>query len=252
MLPVVGLMSTFREGRLALAAVDSLLRCCDTVFALEGPIGDTDPQAGEETMFWRGRKVPPGIVVKHLREPSASDAAKRTMLLDWAKEKTGGPFWGVVLDGDEVLLWPELLPDYLWRAEHADEPGGVALRVCEADGQVYESSARAMRFDRVRRYVLSGYQMELESGVVATFPLVPAKRPPIMGEPHILHRAYLRPPKRNDGARLSAAERDDLVSLGFDPRDVSQTIEDAVKASRSHPVPAGGGFSPDELLGIRG
>lgn len=209
----VGLLSSYREGGLAAAAVASLRACCDTVLCLEGPAGAT-LEAGDPTVFTRERRRPQDVLV---REGAwASDAAKRTELVAWAKRLYPGPLWGLVLDGDEALLFPELLPDYLDRADRQQAgPGGLRLKIVEPDGQVYESAARALRIDLVADYVLSGYQIRLEgSQTVVTLPLLPAEKPPIIGEPHILHRSYLRPPERNERAlRLGARELDELEEL---------------------------------------
>lgn len=220
MLPVVGLLSTFREGLLARDAVRSLLGCCDRVLCLEAPIGAADPDAGEPSRLWDGKKRPPSLLVSE-RGPFATDAAKRTALLRWAhrfQQQIGQPeWWAVVLDGDEVLLWPELLPAYLERARAEDAAGSLKLKlVTAADGrsEVQETGARILPGHLVDEYVLSSYQIRLRgTATVLTLPNGPAQRPPLQGEPHILHRSYLRPPSRTD--RQSEAERIALVELGF-------------------------------------
>lgn len=219
--PIVGALSTYREGRLAVDAVRSLLVCCDQVLVLEGPVGDV-PERGEPTVLFDGRK-PPGGLLRRNGGPWASDAVKRTVLLRWAQARVQGPFWLVVLDGDEVLLWPELLPSYLDHARQLEQergPGAVKLKLVQYDDvscEVQETGCRLLPGHLIHDYVLSSYQVRLKGmSTVLTLPLGPALRPPVAGEPHIVHRPYLRPTLRNaPEARLSELERDDLVELGM-------------------------------------
>ena len=208
--PVVGMISSWREGRLAYAAAASLLQACDRVYVLEGPVDGVDTTEGEPSEWPND-----GHLIIREAPSYATDAAKRTALLRWVQNKNPGPCWGITLDGDEVLLFPELLRDYLIRAERENERAGMRLKVCEADGQVYESGVRCLRVDHVEGFVLSGYQITLkDSAAVVTLPMVPSEKAPIMGEPHILHRSYLRPPARNlAAARLSSQELDLLDEL---------------------------------------
>lgn len=210
----VGLISSYREGRLLLTAIRSLLACCDVVYVLDAPIIDA-PASGEESVFWHRKTAPPELVVWRDGIYS-SDADKRSELLNRVKQRQPGPLWGVVLDGDEVLLWPELLPDYL---AHADSNGhtGKTIKVVFEDGQVYESSARLLRIDLIERYILSSYQFALKDYTTAwVAPIIPASKPPMQGEPHILHRGYLRAGERNAPAeRMSRRELDELATLGI-------------------------------------
>ncbi|MGH7189766.1 MAG: hypothetical protein ACREF0_11390 [Acetobacteraceae bacterium] len=223
MLPVYGLVSSYREGHLVTVAVESLLRFCDKVFCLEGPVGNVDEwaklvtgggeEAGYESEYPKNKHR---VFVRH-GKGWASDAVKRTDLVRWVQSFDGGPAWGIILDGDETWIWAEHMRDYLVRSESTHVLGGVKFKLCFEDGQVYETAARTLRVDAIDEYVLSSYQIRLKGmATVWTSPIIPARVPPLQGEPHILHRGYLRPPKRNEAAlRLSTHELDDLVALGI-------------------------------------
>ncbi|HEY5246079.1 MAG TPA: hypothetical protein VIJ60_10465, partial [Acidimicrobiales bacterium] len=138
--PIVGLVSSFDEGLLLRSCVESLARCCERVFVLEGPIGEALKPTEEFP------KRLPGNVLVRRGGPWASDAAKRTELVKWAQASRqtaarGRPWdaWAVVLDGDEILWAAELLPEYLRRCEDEEE-GAMRLRLVEAgdDVVVYE------------------------------------------------------------------------------------------------------------------
>jgi len=173
--------------------------------------------------------------------------AKRNAAFTWSKRIGAG--WVVWLDGDELLLWGEYLPDMIGRAEAEETAvGGFPLRIVEADGSVGLNYGRVVRTTAVRKYVLDASQAELHTGVVVGLPnekicaaggvpygpfpheqapdgtLVPAQpgsepverylarhRPPLNGEPHVLHRTLLRAPERASVRRLSEVEADAWV-----------------------------------------
>lgn len=245
---IVGLISSYRESRLIVECVRSLLDGCNLVLVADGPVADGGATKGEEsdlspfnqTGIGRPHWIPRLRVVKAKWD---SDADKRSYLVDWAKNECrvpeGEPLWLVWLDGDELLLWPHLLQDWIRRggAEgdvHENPVGGIGLRICELDGTVAIGTGRVIRGDLVARYLVSSYQVELTSGMVVALPYVPVcgpgsiplaptpqpergsveenrwlsnARAPVQGEPHILHRSILRPPGR-DVERLHDAEAD--------------------------------------------
>lgn len=223
---IVALMSTYREGALALSAARSVLPACDALIVFEGAVGE---QAGE------GEPTPVWVIEQEAREASVltyvaewevcvwgSDAAKRTALLKCAQKfygDTADPWWCLWIDGDEVLLWGEYLPDWVARAEHVGGAGGFALRIVEMDGSVAKSHGRIFRGDLVEAFEESSYQARLKTGMVVALPNIPIcvsggvpcaradgepvtvddladLRPPLAGEPHILHRTILRSPAR--------------------------------------------------------
>lgn len=212
MTPIIGLVSTYREGALTIATVRDLLKCCARVLVLEGPVGDT-PAIGEATQVWGSKKIPPNIFVKH-GGPWATDAAKRTALLKWAQATIPGSCWGITLDGDEIMPWAEYLPDYIRHSESRPEPGGVEIKVCFEDGQVYTSRTRCLRIDLLDSYLISSVQILLKSGVVLASTLGFGKSGPLHGEPHVLHRGYLRTIERGDPAwRMSKQELEELARM---------------------------------------
>lgn len=213
--PIIGLCSSYNEGQLAIAAVRDLSKCCDRVLILEGPIGET-PNVGEPTQAWTGRKQPSNVFLKH-GGPWATDAAKRTALLKWAQAMNTGACWGVTLDADEIMPWAEYLPDYIRHSESRGEAGGVELKVCFEDGQVYTSRTRCFRIDTVESYLISSVQLQLKSGLVWACALGFGKTGPLHGEPHVLHRGYLRSAERGDPAwRMSKQELEELARMELD------------------------------------
>lgn len=166
-----------------------------------------------------------------------TDAAKRTFMLRWAKshreqhyKDIDEPQWVLWLDGDEILVWGEYLRDYCDRADRETAVGGFPLRIVEQDGSVYQSYGRIFQAEAVAEILESSYQVQLASGMVIALPNTPLcssggiplnppshgslgfkldpsseevkkwlamSRPPLQGEPHILHRPMLRNPARN-------------------------------------------------------
>ncbi len=223
---IVGLCSTFREGRLALSAVRSLLECCDRVLALEGPIGDA-PAAGAETAWSEIRDG--RLLVK--RGAWRTDAEKRTAMLAEARRWIKFGTWGVILDGDELLVNAAVLPEY-FDALPADALG-FSLHLLELDGSCSMIPNRLLRLDRVERWVISSYAF-LVDGVIVIKPNVKIldagqpdsaelvdvgdgrrqRRRPLQGEPFILHRSVLRSPERQAQVqRMHEAEPEAFEAL---------------------------------------
>lgn len=163
---IVGLVSTYREGSLALSAVRSLLTCCDSVRVMEGPIGHAH-EAGNPT-DWRELAKDQRVIV-HAGE-FGSDAEKRTALLNKTR-RFPTPTWGVILDGDEALIWGEYLRDQIERMRDADPNAtGQSLRIMESDGSVAQINARILRLDLVESYVHSSYHLRFTNGTEAARP----------------------------------------------------------------------------------
>lgn len=219
-LPIIGLVSSYREAELGHAAARSLGHVCKRVLVLEGPIvggmiDDAIPSLGERWPSTRNTQV--------RYEVHDSDAAKRTALLRWAQDvMSGAPFWALFLDGDEQLVNGHNLP--LWARRAELEPwnddlrvtGGFPLRIVELDGSTVTSSGRIFRGDQVERFELSSVQIKLKgSDATVAAGNVPNwlpgeeitgyNRPPLQGEPHILHLHPLRDPAR-EAVRQSEAE----------------------------------------------
>lgn len=163
---IVGLVSTYREGSLAISAVRSLLTCCDAVRVMEGPIGPPTT-AGKETAW--GVFAKDQRVIVHAGEFGA-DAEKRTALLNKTR-RMPTPTWGVILDGDEALIWGEYLRDQIERMQDADPNAtGQSLRIMESDGSVAQINARILRLDLVDSYVHSSYHLRFWNGTEAARP----------------------------------------------------------------------------------
>lgn len=217
-LPIIGLVSSFAEELLGVAAVRSILPACDRVYVSEGPIGD--PGETRPTRW-------PSLKGTHAEVGSwDTDAAKRTHLLRRAQTYCNGkPFWAVFLDGDESFIWADRLPVWIRRAElepWSDDlkvTGGFPLRIVELDGSVVWAAGRVFRGDLVEEFLNSSVEIRLKDsgasvGIGNSLCWRPGDevdayhRPPLQGEPHILHLSELRDPARQV-KRQSVAELED-------------------------------------------
>lgn len=256
---IVGLVSSYREGNLVAGAVRTAAAGCELVLVLEAPIAGVE-LAGSRASALRASSR---VLVRETAEPFESDAAKRTELLRWAQRVHAGkigagrarvdePLWCVWVDGDELLLWGEWLPDYIERADEErleSGAGGFPLRLVEPDSSVHLSWGRVIDGLAVKRYRTGAYEVELVSGMTVALPLTPIcsaggipldpvgrqgdvivtgaaawqamsveqrdrelalRRPPLAGEPHILHRHSLR------SSRRAAVRGKDLEARAFE------------------------------------
>ena len=125
---VVGLVSSYREGRLTLGCLRSLHAVgLDDLLVSEGPAGELPPgiEAAPESVFPEGMAE----LVNHGRW--RTDGRKRDAMLKEAKRRHAlheGPLWGVWLDGDELLAHGEYLRDRLQGVLWEDEASGRAAR----------------------------------------------------------------------------------------------------------------------------
>lgn len=227
---VIGLVSCFREGRLAADAIRTALDGCEHVIAFEGPVSGSEPRGPESELdrFARSNRV----TIEH--GEWESDAAKRTDMLEHArlfctsrqrvhpgkKAWLNNP-WAVWIDGDEVLLYGDMLAANLARAEYEiTGAGGMPIRIVELDGSVAMCYGKVISLNAIKRYLVSSYHVELENGIEVSLPNVPVcraggyplgeqpnnddalarwlgtHRAPLHGEPHLLHRSMLRSPER--------------------------------------------------------
>jgi hypothetical protein len=221
---IIACISAYREGRLLEGARASAAAGCDRVIVCDGPVERWGGDAGKRT---------------HMLELARSEGARVRAQKKGRKDE---PLWVLWLDADELLLWGEYLRDWIGRVEEETGAGGFPLRIVELDGSVALAYGKVIRADYVRRYLHSSYQVELTNGVVVALPnvkicgaggvpygpfphrpdpsgvLVPAPpgspeveeylgrhRPPLAGEPHLLHRSLLRSPERSV-RRLSEVE----------------------------------------------
>lgn len=225
---IVGLCSTWKEGKLGEAAVRSLLTACNRVVVADGPIGEASCDVPDTD--WRELQKT-GKVLIH-RGAWFTDAAKRTSMLNAAK--LSGPVrWGVILDGDELLVDGSCLPEY-FDALNPDALG-FSLHLMELDGSCAYIPNRVLRLDEIKQWTLSSYSFELQTGVVVqrgNIPILQAGEPdtaewidtgdgirqrrrPLAGEPHILHRSVLRSPARREVPRQHEAEAEAVAGLGL-------------------------------------
>ncbi len=248
-LRVVGLVSSYKEGALVRSAIRSLgLISLDRIYVYEGPAG---PVLGndipESDLLYIARE---DEIVIH-RGRWRSDARKRNDMLQRAKaDFPESPLWGVVVDGDEVLVNGEYLRDRLQALLWDDEAKGAEagnkdrpqpwmswpLQLVESEGSMSIVTARVLRLDLIRSIDVSTSVMTNVHGVqvgLGNHPL-PAgvwqeaflraidegkmiAWPPLPCEPYLVHRSNLRHPARR-GLRMSEQEAAELKKAEAEAR----------------------------------
>lgn len=234
---VVGMMSTYKEGSLCVAAVKSLLNVgLDALYVYEGPAGDPLPDEVPDSELAAIETLAGREIIVH-RGRWRTDGRKRNDMLQRAKADYPGIAWGVVLDGDEVLGNAEYLRDRLQALLWDDEERSASiatpdnapisrwpLRLIEADGGISFITARVFRLDLVRSIDHSSSVITNVSGIqegwgnyqeMSSLWLEVWLRaidngkmvawPPLPCEPHIVHRSNLRHPLRRS-LRMSDQE----------------------------------------------
>ncbi len=237
---LIALLSTYKEGPLAHAAITSALKATPHVYVYDGPAGmDAD---GPDTDYSRWNGL---ITLKRGRWKT--DAHKRSDMIKVARQFRPQPVWSVWIDGDEVLCNAEYLTDWvqmwLWQdeADQAQAPAdfsprlGWPIRCVELDGSVALTRGRVMRADLIDSYSVSSSVFKdamgnthAEGAVIERFShwwepraqymlgkisgvsddlehdrlMLP---PPLPCEPFIMHRSSLRHPARR-GSRLHTQE----------------------------------------------
>ncbi len=235
---LVGLVSTYLEGTLSRAAVESIRRCdLDDLLVWEGAAGEPIEADVPESEFPEGTKVQTGRW--------RTDGRKRDAMLQEAKQRNPErETWALVVDGDEVLGNGEYVRDLvqmlLWsdelhRAEDAEaEPWARwPLRIVEADGAIASVGGRLFRLDLVTRVVHSTSVVENVHGVTDGWGNVTEDSqlwikhflgaidhgrmtawPPLPCEPYLVHRSHLRHPLRR-GKRMHAQENAEFRKAGI-------------------------------------
>lgn len=233
---IIGLVSCYREGALVQLAIQSALAGCDFVLVVDAPVGAGGATSGDPSDFGpflakTGKVRAPRLSIVGV-PLFASDAAKRTFMIERARNVYGRPerlrkgdrLWGVWVDGDERLMFPEMLRHYIARGEHTGNPNFPLRLVEAAGGAVSLCYGKVVDLLAVERYVASSYEVQLFGEPITRAwgndnqhwnwqqgGNMEGARPPIQGEPHLLHLSSLRPPGR-DAERMHQAEADDLAT----------------------------------------
>lgn len=182
------MVSCYREGSLARAAIDSLQEVrLDRLYIYEGPAGEPLPGEMPET------EMPEWVHDREMMDATRTgrsavhvhsgrwrtDARKRNEMLQHAKRDfPDGPLWAVVVDADEVLINGRFLRDRLqalvWDDEvKGAEPGNTSkppwarwpLHLIEQDGSIHLITARVFRADLVASIDHSSSVVTNEHGV---------------------------------------------------------------------------------------
>lgn len=223
--PVVCLISSFREGELIQGAIRSAIPCSERIIVWEG---STNPKAssgmGEKTRL--GEVWNPETMSFHVGA-WGDEAKKRNAMLQTARDLMRKPFWILTLDADEILVWSEYLGDWL----NALRPGYprsdqnvVPLKVT-VPGYDEETKFGPATYIQPSRLVHSSLVGEYTNGLVLAttpdgakldFSSYRSEYPPVVGEPHIHHRYYLRRPDRAK-TRGYQLEQEELRKSGILP-----------------------------------
>lgn len=170
---VAGMVSTYLEGRLARAAIESVAAVeLDALYVFEGAAGaplDVDAGLADELETWlpggdttSGEYWGARLVVHRGRW--RTDGRKRNEMLQRLKaDYPGERIWAVVVDADEVLVDGRYLRDRLSWIDARDRLSGASiatpdnppmarwpLRLIESDGSISLITARVFRADLLR------------------------------------------------------------------------------------------------------
>lgn len=235
---IIGLISSYLEGRLLEGAMRSLDRVgLDDFLVYEGPAGEPLNVNNSDLASTFARDVVHVSKCGRWR----TDARKRNEMVQEAKHRAASirePLWGVWLDGDEILVNGEYLRDQLQAVTWADEDGETIhwpIRLIEADGSISIVVNRLVRLDLVQSVDISAsvitnvhgveeawgnkqedarIWLEMWMGGIDRGKMV--AWPPLPCEPHIFHRSHLRHPERR-GLRLHKQEDSELRKAGKIP-----------------------------------
>lgn len=212
-IPIVCLMSTYREGKLPRGAIKSALKATPHIIVFEG-LTESEHVPGPETDL--------GNLTKYIARKGKwnDEADKRNEMLNYAQMKFPKPtgFWILLLDGDELLVWGEYLRDWLDQLDpgygsaenvvpiKVTEPSRRQMQIplpsgiVEVPGELWTDTGPSHLYHSsiIKRYVVGAWQIETPSGLVAMLDRMESPNPPAMGEPHIHHRSYLRRGERKD------------------------------------------------------
>lgn len=234
---VVGMVSSYREGRLVRGAIESLLEVeLDRLYIFEGPAGSPLENEAELEPSHVDGYADDGVVL--YRGRWRTDARKRNVMLQRAKaDYPDGPLWAVVVDADEVLVNGRYLRDRLEWVLASDAARGASmalannppmarwpLRLIEHDGSISLITARVFRADLLRSIdhsssvvtnvagVRDGWgnyaevsKVWIELWLASIDKGAMIAWPPFPCEPCLVHRSNLRNPARA-GLRMSEQE----------------------------------------------
>lgn len=226
-IPIVVLISSYREGTLIQGAVDSVLQIATDILIYEGAVTEGSvigvptklDYATQQLVYFRTGKW-------------EKESEKRTEMVLEAKKKQPGGCWILTLDADEIVVWPEHLPALLNQLSpgYPKSPENIpSLKLTE---NIWVSNDNQYPFDNenpnsgeyrsigfwtdyapshlfhsslIERYTVGGWRFLTPDGKEGILDRRPAPNMPCFGEPHIHHRPYLRIGERKE-LRLSNEE----------------------------------------------
>lgn len=226
---IIALISTYQENDMLFSCIDSA-RDLDEIIVFDGTTKGMK-NGMDVYMPMRTRK---NTRYQYTKGHWKSDADKRTEMLKEAQAWFDDDnVWALWLDSDEVLLYGEYLHDHCHRADQETATGGTTIRIVEYDGSVAQCYGKLIKVHAIREYIMSSYEVKLSNGMTVALPNVPIcsaggvpigeikdrddpllalNRPPLIGEPHLLHRHGLRNPDR-EAPRLHDEEAADFEKL---------------------------------------
>lgn len=240
---IVALISTYQENEYMLKSAIESASMLDEILVFDGTTKAMKNLTETPQICLTGRTGK-----RYIRYEGhwKSDAEKRTEMLKEAQALWDDDnIWALWLDSDEVLLFGEYLKDHCHRADQETATGGTTIRIVEYDGSVAQCYGKLIKVDAVRKYIMSSYEIELANGMTVALPNVPIcsaggipigeitsrddellakNRPPLIGEPHLLHRHGLRNPDR-EAPRLHDEEAKDFDQMVRDA-DMAKVIKE--------------------------
>lgn len=226
---IITAISTYEDEDLLYSAIDSAVNL-DFTIVFDGPTTSTRNHVSLKS--YTKYLTPNHSSYQRIQGEWKSDADKRTEMLKHI-QAIDEDAWILWLDSDEVLLYGNYLKDHCRRADYETATGGTTIRIVEYDGSVAQCYGKIIRAKSVRNYIMSSYEIELNNGMTVALPNVPIctaggipigeikerddpllalNRPPLIGEPHLLHRHGLRNPNR-EAPRLHDEEAKDFDAL---------------------------------------
>lgn len=218
-IPIATLISSYKEGTLIQGAIRSTINLYGIVIVWDGlhREGEVPGEDSEVTPFLHER----GFYLQRGNWSEVGEAGKRTLQFQFAKqhyEKLGiNSFWVLILDADEILVWPEYLHDWLnvLQPEYPSENLEciVPLKRTEAEWSKKRgyfvtdiAPSRLFHSSIFERFTVSCLRIQTPDQKEVSLHHYPSKTPPSYGEPHIHHRHYLR---RYGRAQVRASQQEE-------------------------------------------
>lgn len=207
--PIVALIAGHKEGSLIQGAIRSALKAQPHfVIVYDCPVTGVKVE-GEPTNL--GKSYTRYLSLKDHEFPTQYDM-RNAMLGEARRKMRGHPFWTLILDADEVLVWGEYLPDWLGQLKPGYPHSMENLIPLKLTGFVNDVAmkvpSRVVHSSLIDEYLCGCWVFSDASGNVGVLGHTESEFMPAQGEPHIHHRHHMRRPERKS-TRLSGQSEED-------------------------------------------